>query len=151
MNDTTLQVQSVTPGSSFQWVDCNDNFAPIAGENNATFTTQTSGSYAVEVSLNNCSEISNCFTINTSTNINYYHKQYGEKFFPNPTTNDLVISLEGIGFIDILIVDINGKVLMQQSDLIDQDRINLSDYVSGLYFIKIISKKGSRVERVTKY
>ena len=38
---------------------------------------------------------------------------------------------------------------MQQSDLIDKDRINLSDYVSGLYFIKIISKKGSRVERVT--
>ena len=151
VNDTTLQVQSVTPGSSFQWVDCNDNFAPIAGENNATFTTQTSGSYAVEVSLNNCSEISNCFTINTSTNINDYNKQYEVKFFPNPTTNDLVISLEGIGFIDILIVDINGKVLMQQSDLTDQDRINLSDYVSGLYFIKIISKKGSRVERVTKY
>ena len=43
VNDTTLQVQSVTPGSSFQWVDCNDNFTPIAGENNATFTTQTSG------------------------------------------------------------------------------------------------------------
>ena len=151
VNDTTLQVQSVTPGSSFQWVDCNDNFAPIAGENNATFTTQTSGSYAVEVSLNNCSEISNCFTINTSTGINNFNEQYEVKFFPNPTTNDLVISLEGIGFIDILIVDINGKVLMQQSDLIDQDRINLSDYVSGLYFIKIISKKGSRVERVTKY
>ena len=151
VNDTTLQVQSVTPGSSFQWVDCNDNFAPISGENNATFTTQTSGSYAVEVSLNNCSEISNCLTINTSTNINDYNKQYEVKFFPNPTTNDLVISLEGIGFIDILIVDINGKVLMQQSDLTDQDRINLSDYVSGLYFIKIISKKGSMVERVTKY
>ena len=151
VNDTTLQVQSSTPGSSFQWVDCNDNFTPISGETNATFTTQTSGSYAVEVSLNNCSEISDCFAINTSTGINDFNEQYDVNFFPNPTTNDLVISLEGIEFIDIIIVDINGKVLMQQSDLIDKDRINLSDYVSGLYFIKIISKKGSRVERVTKY
>ena len=117
-------------------------FTPIAGETNATFTTQTSGSYAVEVSLNNCSEISNCFAINTSTGINDFNEQYDVNFFPNPTTNDLVISLEGIEFIDILIVDINGKVLMQQSDIIDKDRINLSDYVSGLYFIKIFSKKG---------
>ncbi|MDC3115637.1 T9SS type A sorting domain-containing protein [Bacteroidota bacterium] len=151
INDTTLQAQSTAGGTTYQWVDCNDNFAPITGETNATFTTQTSGLYAVEVSLNNCSEISDCFTINTSTGINDNYKKYEVKFFPNPTTNDLVISLEGIGFVDILIVDINGKVLMQQSELIDQDRINLSDFVSGLYFIKINSELGSKVERVTKY
>ena len=44
------------------------------GETNATFTTQTSGSYAVEVSLNNCSEISDCFAINTSTGINDFNE-----------------------------------------------------------------------------
>ena len=58
------------------------------------------------------------FAINTSTGINDFNEQYDVNFFPNPTTNDLVISLEGIEFIDIIIVDINGKVLMQQSDLI---------------------------------
>ena len=69
--------------------DCNDNFTPISGETNAIFTTQTSGSYAVEVSLNNCSEISNCFTINTSTGINDFNEQYDINFFPK--TQQLMI------------------------------------------------------------
>ena len=63
VDDSTLQAQSVAAGTTYQWVDCNDNFAPIAGETNATFTTQNSGYYAVEVTLNDCSVISDCFTI----------------------------------------------------------------------------------------
>ena len=66
VGNSTLQAQSVATGTIYQWVDCNDNFAPIAGETNATFTTQNSGYYAVEVSLNNCSVISDCFTISST-------------------------------------------------------------------------------------
>jgi hypothetical protein len=66
VGNSTLQAQSVIAGTIYQWVDCNDNFAPIAGETNATFTTQNSGYYAVEVSLNNCSVISDCFTISST-------------------------------------------------------------------------------------
>jgi hypothetical protein len=63
VDDSTLQAQAVTPGITYQWVDCNDNFAPIPLETNATFTTQNSGYYAVEVTFNDCSAISDCFTI----------------------------------------------------------------------------------------
>ena len=126
VDDSTLQAQSVAAGIIYQWVDCNNNFAPIAGENNATFTTQISGYYAVEITLNNCSVISDCFTITSTVGIDDLDTQYGIKLFPNPTTNDLTILLEGINVVDIVIVDIQGKVLLQQSDLFDQQRINLS-------------------------
>ena len=42
------------------------------------------------------------------------------------------------------------SVLMQQSGLFDQDRINLSGYVAGTYFLKIMTTEGSREIRVTK-
>ena len=71
VDDSTLQVQSVASATTYQWVDCNNNFAPIVGETNATFTTQTPGYYAVEVTLNNCSIISDCFTITSTTGIDF--------------------------------------------------------------------------------
>ena len=71
VNDSTLEVQSVSNGTSYQWVDCNNSFAPIAGENNVNFTTQISGYYAVELSLNGCSVISGCFAIPTTVGIDF--------------------------------------------------------------------------------
>ena len=51
---------------------------------------------------------------------------------------------------DIVIVDIKGKVLLQQSGLFDQDRVNLSGCVAGIYFVKIMTPEGSREIRITK-
>ena len=75
---------------------------------------------------------------------------YEIQLFPNPTTSDLAISLEGTDFVDIIIIDIQGKVLSQHLGLFDQDRINLSGYVAGTYFVKIMTKEGNREIRVTK-
>ena len=150
IDDSTLQAQSST-GVIYQWVDCNDNFSPIAGENNVTFTTQNSGEYAVEVTFNNCSVISNCLTLPSSiSSLDALDKDYGFVLFPNPTTNDFTISLEGIDNVEIIILDIHGKVMLHQSGILDQGRINISDFVAGTYFVKIINSEDSRVIRVNK-
>ena len=151
IDDTTLQAQSIVTGTTYQWVDCNDNFAPIAGETNATFTWPTTVSVAVEVSFNNCLAISDCYTLTNITAIDALDTQYGIQLFPNPTKNDLTISLEGVDFVDIFLLDIQGKVLLQKTGLFDQDRINLSSYVTGTYFVKIITPKGTRKICVTKH
>ena len=76
--------------------------------------------------------------------------QYGIQLFPNPTTNELTISLEGIDVVDMVLLDIQGKVLMQKTGLFNQDRINLSAYVAGTYFVRIITPEGSKEIRITK-
>ena len=55
MSDSSLQAQLLDAGTTYQWVDCNNNFAVISGENNSIFSTQNSGDYAVEVTINDCS------------------------------------------------------------------------------------------------
>ena len=107
--------------------------------------------YAVEISLNGCSAISECFTITPVVGIDVLDTQYEIQLFPNPTTNDFTISLNGINVVDIEIMDIQGKTLLQQSGLFDQNRIDLSTYVVGTYFIKIITPEGYIYRRVTKY
>ena len=88
-------------------------------------------------------EDSDCVTTSTMS-LDALDTQYGIQLFPNPTTNDLTISLEGIDVVDIVIVDIQGKILLQQSDLFDKERINLSGYDFGTYFVKIMTPEGSR-------
>ena len=150
IDDTTLQAQSVPSGSTYQWLDCNDSFAPIPGETGATFTTQNSGDYAVNVSYNICSATSSCFTINTLSAIDAFNTKDRIQIYPNPTLNNFTISLEGIDIVDIVIINIYGKVLLQKSAVCDHEQINLSSYVSGIYFVKIITPDGIKEIRITK-
>ena len=91
---------------------------------------------------------SDCVT--STVGIDALDIQYRIQLFPNPTTNDLTISLEDIDVVNIVIVDIQGKVLMQKSGLFDQDRINLSGYMAGTYFVKIMTPKGNKEIRIIK-
>ena len=95
-------------------------------------------------------EDTDCVTSNSSVGIDALNTKYGIQLFPNPTTNFLNISLEGIDVVDIIILDIQGKVLLQNSGLLDQERINLSGYDAGTYFVKIITPEETKEIRLIK-
>ncbi len=50
-------------GASYQWLDCNNGFALIPGEINQIFSPIVTGSYAVVVTQNGCSDTSSCYNI----------------------------------------------------------------------------------------
>ena len=151
INDSTLQVQLNTSAAVYQWLDCNNNFSPIIGETNATFVTQNPGFYAVEIVLNDCSVISDCYSITSTSIIDAFDLEYGVKLFPNPTTNYLNISLEGINKVNITILDLQGKVILQNLGVLNNDQINLSSYIAGNYIVKITTPFGAKELQVTKY
>jgi hypothetical protein len=47
-------------GATYQWIDCANFNAPITGEVNQTFFPSSTGNYAVEVTLGDCSSTSEC-------------------------------------------------------------------------------------------
>ncbi len=50
-------------GATYQWVDCQNGYAPIAGATGRTFTPTASGSYAVILTKGSCSDTSGCHTV----------------------------------------------------------------------------------------
>jgi len=51
---------------SYQWVDCDNAFAPINGENSQSFTASVTGNYAVEIEDEGCVVTSACELIDFS-------------------------------------------------------------------------------------
>jgi hypothetical protein len=60
-NGSTLACTNFASG--YQWLDCDANYNPIIGETGMTFTATQSGNYALEISFNDCSDTSECFSI----------------------------------------------------------------------------------------
>jgi hypothetical protein len=61
INADTLS--ALPSGASYQWIDCSTNL-PIANETNQSFLATANGVYACNVTINGCTETSNCITVN---------------------------------------------------------------------------------------
>ncbi len=49
-------------GATYQWLDCN-GYTLVGGQTSQSYTASTSGSYAVRVTQNGCTDTSNCFAV----------------------------------------------------------------------------------------
>ena len=58
-----MTLTATQTGATYQWLDCLNGFQPIAGETNQSFTPSNNGSYAIEITVNGCSDTSSCFLI----------------------------------------------------------------------------------------
>lgn len=74
IDENTLTIEGIT-SADYQWVDCDDSNAPISGATSQSFTPTVSGNYAVEISSDACTELSDCnficildLTVNISGN-----------------------------------------------------------------------------------
>ncbi len=72
----------------YQWVDCS-SFEDIEGENEQTFSPEENGNYAVWITYNACTELSECFNY-TSLNVNNKLDNTEISVYPNPLKGSLL-------------------------------------------------------------
>ena len=124
-----------TVGDNFQWIDCNGNL-PITGALSNEFTPINDGDYAVEVTNNQCTWLSDCYTFSTvSLPQNNDDKVYF--VYPNPASTFLILKApQGKNITSISLMDQLGRVLEVMSNTtITFDLLNLE---SGVYFLTIL-------------
>ena len=125
------------PYANFQWVDCNNGFAPIPGATNATFIPTYSSSYAVVSSYFGCSDTSACTQV---TVVNREDQlQAGYSLFPNPNQGEFAIVGELNNLQSVEMVDLQGKQVQLQVQATEPQKIHLQFEGSahGLYFIRL--------------
>lgn len=143
--DTNVLISGITAtaqqaNASYQWIDCNNNSA-IAGANNQSYSPTQSGSYAVSVSLNNCTHLSDCIDISLTGNASIGHETI--IVYPNPSNGTLRIDTDlNIKLQDISLNRLNGKGIAFKMTQNNGHIILKFDAVAGIYLLKIASDSG---------
>jgi hypothetical protein len=137
--DTTItktgnMLSSNLSGATYQWVDCNNNYAVIPGKTAISFTPLNSGSYAVIVSKNNCTDTSSCYPL-TIVGLKETSIDPRLNIYPNPSYDGkFEISSSSAGNIQLEVLDIAGKLLLSKT-LTAKGNTTINLPYKGIYFI----------------
>jgi PKD-like domain/Secretion system C-terminal sorting domain len=139
-------------GATYQWLDCNNNFVPIQGENNQSITGFL-GDCAVEITLNGCVDTSACVNL-FSTEINQVVISNEDiTIFPNPTTNNLSIKqLNNLSIKEISIYNVLGELVMSkvESQKSKELVIDVSALMKGIYIVEVSIEQGVVRKKLVK-
>jgi PKD repeat protein len=63
VTSTSTSITATISGATYQWVDCNNGNTNINGATSQTYNPTSAGLYAVEITVDGCTVISNCTVI----------------------------------------------------------------------------------------
>lgn len=124
---------------SFQWVDCNNSNAPIAGATNATFTPTITGNYALTFGYGTCLNTSTCNIVAVTTSGIHENSVLNNiTLQPNPASTYFTLCnvVEGTS---VNVMDVTGKIIVSSS-VIDTNNtmtIETSNLSIGIYVIQL--------------
>jgi hypothetical protein len=131
VNTTITATQA---GGTYQWIDCGNNNISINGETNKSYAATKNGKYAVIVSINGCTDTSDCVSIGSIGIENIHAKQQTLYIYPNPNSGTFIISgnAEGIYQISNELGQHIYTFKLSASNSFKEEIVNLP---SGIYFI----------------
>ncbi len=138
----TLTVDVVS--GPVQWVDCNNGYAPIAGETNQSFTPTMNGDYAAVISFMSCVDTSICFTVSTA-GINEMNVGLNIAVYPNPTATSLTIQTNEI-IENVFIYDIMGSLVQTET----KTHFSVENLAVGMYLLQVHTDDGIKTMRFIK-
>ncbi|MCJ8288130.1 MAG: T9SS type A sorting domain-containing protein [Crocinitomicaceae bacterium] len=133
-------------GGTYEWINCTTG-APIVGETGQEFIATTNGDYAVVITLNGCSDTSNCVTVENADIDQHFLESIS--LYPNPTEGKFTIDLgEFKDNVTIVLRDVRGR-LLESNQYISVEMIDMFiEYPTGMYFLEITSNNENAVLRV---
>ncbi|MGV3631867.1 MAG: T9SS type A sorting domain-containing protein [Bacteroidota bacterium] len=151
--DTGLGILTTAETGTYQWVDCNNGNAAIAGATAQDFTPTANGSYAVNITKSGCTEMSNCITIN-NVSLTELQGLNALSIHPNPATEKIAISfdLENETAVSVSVRDLSGKVVYS-ADLGNKAgknsiSVNTKTFANGIYVVSFETEKGIATEKL---
>mgnify|MGYP002859805407 CR=1 FL=1 len=141
-------ITAVQSGGTYQWIDCLNNNAPVAGATSQSFTPSAVGDYAVIITIGNCSDTSACVSFSTGINdvpvtaVNVY---------PNPTNGELNVELFSNSNDAIVnVYSVAGQLILAQRFTTTKTTLQLPE-ANGVYIVEVITNGQKQITRVIKH
>jgi uncharacterized delta-60 repeat protein len=126
-------------GATYQWISCNNNNLPIAGETNQSFTATVNGSYAVIVTSGSCSDTSACVNI-FNVGLPQFSDEVGQlSIYPNPFSSSTTIQTNQVlKNATLRVYNSLGEQLSEVENINESEIIFPRDNLAnGFYFIQL--------------
>ncbi len=134
-------------GALYQWVDCNNGFAPIAGAGQRSFTPVSDGSYACIIQQGSCTDTSGCRVVLIDA-INSTNGNSSFRMYPNPAAQNVNFSLKNYNAGELTIRTISGQVVFKTNLLKSLLSVDLSFLPSGIYEVIVKTDNGISVAKL---
>jgi len=135
-------LQALNTNATYQWLNCNNGFSPIAGATNATFIAPANGQYAVRVTENGCSDTSTCVQVST-VGIKQLGQKHDFKLFPNPGNDFLQLQWPAeLEQLEVKVFSTLGQLVYSGHSQEASLRINTEAWPAGMYYLQLQSNLG---------
>jgi hypothetical protein len=143
----TLTAQAAAEG--YQWIDCNNSFAEISGETNASFTPFQNGNYAVRISQNGCADFSACYPV---VILDAGDDEWSSlKIYPNPCSDNIFVDPPVNVGVTVELLDMQGRTLILRSSEYTNFKqtlsINTAQLSAGIYLIRVTSQSRTWISK----
>lgn len=153
--DTSITVFNTTltanqSGGLYQWVECGTGINPISGATNQSFTPTSNGDFAVQVTANGCTSLSNCYTVVISR-VEYTEGVGQLQVYPNPTSDNINIKLtDQYQNALVQLYTIDGSLIAAKRYTSGNIEMSLQELPDAMYFLKVITNDSAFEIKVLK-
>lgn len=131
----SLLMGSQTPNATYQWINC-ATLQPIAGATSVNYVATVDGDYAVVITVNGCSDTSNCLTFST-VGVNEQEAAGYLQLMPNPATDVIRIGNfnEEMYNSVVVITDMQGRIV--RDGTLTSPELHIMELPAGMYIVTI--------------
>lgn len=143
-----LITANLSSGVLYQWLNCNNMFLPIIGENQQSFIATVNGDYAVEITQGVCKDTSSCINITIVGLESTPNSEF--VIYPTPVSDELSIVAKGIENENCFELLNSIGELISKGSFKGKTIINMSNLANGVYLIRIYGLSITANRRVIK-
>ena len=146
---TDAVLEAELAGATYQWITC-DPTTIIDGATSNTYTAEESGNYAVIITIGECTDTSDCYTVEIIDDSGIEDNQFASiSIYPNPTNGLLTITGKNITGSQLEIYSSLGQLVAEKTINSNNELVNLTEKTAGIYILKITNNNGAFVQKIT--
>ena len=145
----SFTVDNAVNGVSYDW-NFGDGTTMMNASSSVSHVYWTEGAFDVTVTIsNNCgsTDVTDQFTVANVAGINSIELE-GLSIYPNPTSSELTISLDDVSESLVTVSSVTGAVVINNISFNGLTKLNVENWETGVYFIKVTNQGVSTTERI---
>jgi len=136
---------AATGGTAFAWTFGDAGTSPLQ---NPSHTYAANGNYTANVVITRgCNSITLTVPIGITTDVAGLFTDNSVQVFPNPSKGKISISIDSYDMFDVLILNIEGRVVYKDHTALNNKEIDLEGLAKGLYLLQLKDKDNKLISK----